>query len=175
MKLHLTFFLFSLGLIFGSFSGFAQFKEATLGVEGLTCSQCTRSVEMSLRRLDFIQDVEMDLENTSAKISFKTKQQIDFFAIAKAVKNAGFSLGYLDALYLPEQAFSQGQTSLKVGNFVYYTIDQQQFLNSPMHFLLLGKNMLSAKSKTRFAVSDKLMEASKNSKGKKIPVYILKD
>ena len=175
MKLRLIYILFSLGLILGDFSAFAQFKEATLGVEGLTCSQCTRSVEMSLRRLDFIQDVDMDLENTRAKISFKPKMQIDFFAIAKAVKNAGFSLGYVEALYLPEQEISQDQASLKAGNFIYYTLDQQRFSNNPMHFLLLGKNMLSAKAKTRFEVSNQLMQASKDSKGKRVPVFILKD
>lgn len=79
-----------------TYSAFSQIREASIGVDGLTCSQCSRSVEMELRKLDFVKDVKMNLENTSAIITFKNSHAaIPFEKIATAVKDAGFSLRYL--------------------------------------------------------------------------------
>lgn len=79
--------------------GFAQFALAEIGVNGLTCSQCSRSVEMSLLKLDFIKDVQMNLENTVGKIIFKKGAEVSLKKIAKAVTDAGFSVGYLKVAY----------------------------------------------------------------------------
>ena len=69
-----------------------------VGVNGLTCSACTRSVEMSLLRLDFVDSVQMCLENTEGLI-FTGKSTMDFNQIAKAVTNAGFSVRFLQAKF----------------------------------------------------------------------------
>ena len=75
----------------------AQFERAEIGVNGLTCSQCSRTVEMSLRKLDFVADVEMNLEHTEGKITFRKNSRPDMDRIAQAVIDAGFSLRYLNA------------------------------------------------------------------------------
>ncbi len=77
---------------------FTQIREVTIGVNGLTCSACTRSVEMQLRKLDFIKDVRMDLESTAGTIYFASGKNIDFENIAAAVKDAGFSVRELIAM-----------------------------------------------------------------------------
>jgi copper chaperone CopZ len=82
----------------------AQFTSAELGVNGLTCSACTRSVEMSLRKLDFVQDVKMDLDNTKGIITFKTGSNISIEKLAKAVVDAGFSVRYLQATFKADSA-----------------------------------------------------------------------
>lgn len=74
-----------------------QTKTATVSISGLTCSQCSRSVEMQLKKLSFIQSIQMDLKATNAKIIIKKGEKTDFIAIAKAVTNAGFSVAGLDA------------------------------------------------------------------------------
>ena len=68
-----------------------------IGVNGLTCSACTRSVEMSLLRLDFIDSVSMSLENTEGLIYSKKLYPVDFNKIAQAVTDAGFSVRFLEA------------------------------------------------------------------------------
>ena len=73
----------------------AGIQWAEIGVDGLTCSLCTRSVEMSLLRLDFVDRVEMDLETTAGKIYFKLNEDVNPYEIAKAIKNAGFSVRFL--------------------------------------------------------------------------------
>ena len=73
----------------------AGLKWAEVGVNGLTCSACTRSVEMSLRRLDFVDRVVMSLETTEGKIYFKNGSTVDLKKIARAVVDAGFSVRFL--------------------------------------------------------------------------------
>lgn len=66
-----------------------------IGVNGLTCSMCTRSVEMSIRRLDFVDTVVMSLEKAEGRIYFESNLPVSFEQIAKAVVNAGFSVRFI--------------------------------------------------------------------------------
>ena len=50
------------------FSASAQFQTVYIGVNGLTCSQCSRTVEMSIRKLDFVGDVQMNLAHTESRM-----------------------------------------------------------------------------------------------------------
>lgn len=77
----------------------AQFTTVRVGVDGLTCSQCSRSVEMRLRKLNFIKDVEMDLVNTRAVLKLKPNVTVGFSQIARAVTDAGFSIRFIDARF----------------------------------------------------------------------------
>lgn len=88
----------------------------TIGVNGLTCSMCTRSVEMSMRKLDFVDSVAMDLANTEGRVYIKQGSLPDFKRIAHAITDAGFSVRFihvnLDVQVLavsPEGCFSIGQ------------------------------------------------------------------
>ena len=74
----------------------AQITGAEIGVNGLTCSQCSRSVEMELRRLSFVADVNMDLDHTTGKILFKKNRPVQLPALSRAVANAGFSTRFLN-------------------------------------------------------------------------------
>ncbi len=78
----------------------AQFTYAEVGINGLTCSQCSRSVELSIRKLPFVKDVEMNLEHTEGKIIFTPNGKVDIASIAQAVKNAGFSVRYMKAGFI---------------------------------------------------------------------------
>jgi copper chaperone CopZ len=69
---------------------------ADVGVNGLTCSMCSRSVEMSIRKLDFVDRVEMNLEHTEGRVYFKPSALINLDQVAKAVVNAGFSVRFLE-------------------------------------------------------------------------------
>ncbi|MFN7911502.1 MAG: heavy-metal-associated domain-containing protein [Bacteroidota bacterium] len=77
---------------------FSQTISFDLGIDGLTCSQCSKSVEMQLKKLDFVKTVEMDLANTRALIRINETSILSPDAIAKAACNAGFSVRYLKLL-----------------------------------------------------------------------------
>lgn len=90
----------------------AQFSFADLGVNGLTCSQCSRSVEMNLLKLDFVHEVKMNLENTAGRIVFKKNVDVELSKIAKAVTDAGFSVGFLKISYVFHDLVVSGILSL---------------------------------------------------------------
>jgi copper chaperone CopZ len=90
-------FVFSLLFSLAAISVHAQFISATIGINGLTCSQCSRSVEMQLRKLPFVKDVKMDLEQTRGTIFFKENKKVNIASIPRAVKDAGFSVRFLKA------------------------------------------------------------------------------
>jgi copper chaperone CopZ len=69
-------------------------KWVDVGVNGLTCSLCTRSVERSISRLDFVDSVVMSLEKTEGRIYLKVGELVDLKKIAKAVVDAGFSVRF---------------------------------------------------------------------------------
>lgn len=108
---------------------FAQVKKFELGVNGLTCSQCSRNVEMSLRKLPFIKDVRMNLEHTEGEIFFKDNADIDVQRMARAVTDAGFSVRYMKGTYaLSGINVSDGSCTTVLGKrFV--------FINTPAHTL----------------------------------------
>ncbi|WP_162903302.1 heavy-metal-associated domain-containing protein [Taibaiella koreensis] len=98
----------------------AQFTQVSLGVNGLTCSQCSRSVEMQLRKLPFVADVTMDLGRTEGLIRFRDKQPVRINAIARAVKDAGFSLRYLEADLDPAMVQLSGKGCFQLNGDAYY-------------------------------------------------------
>jgi copper chaperone CopZ len=100
---------------------FGKVNYVQIGINGLTCSMCSRSVEIALEKLDFIDKVEMDLEKTQAAITFKSGDNINFAKIAKAVKDAGFSVRFLKAYFdqfpqLSDGAFQLGNNTIKLIN-----------------------------------------------------------
>ena len=83
-----------------------------VGINGLTCSQCSRSVEMQLQKLPFLSDIDMDLENTKANLQISNLGKVDLYAIPKAISDAGFSIRSLD-VYFDEAPF-QGKKCVTI-------------------------------------------------------------
>jgi len=153
-----------------SFAAKAQITEVQLGVNGLTCSQCTRNVEMQIRKLDFVKDVQMNLEHTEGKIYFKQHEKVDIDKIAKAVINAGFSVRYLNA----DLVFKNTAVS---SNYCYaYSNDSFQFIKTPNRTLngtvtisFIGREFLTKKELKKW---QPYMKASCTASGKAYYVTI---
>lgn len=111
----LVFFLF-----FYSFRLHAEFKAVFVGINGLTCSQCSKAVEMQLRKLDFVADVQMNLQHTEGKILLVENKKADMEQIARAVINAGFSVRFLEADFLVEDKDSLSHSCLRFRGDSYY-------------------------------------------------------
>lgn len=140
------FALLSLLLLFTSYSR-AQFISAQIGVDGLTCSACTRSVEMSIRKLNFVQDVQMNLEHTEGTISFKSDSIIDIGKLAQAIINAGFSVRYLTAVFKTDTAINVSENyCLEYKDVVYQFISVKPGkLQNNITLTFIGKQFLPAK------------------------------
>jgi copper chaperone CopZ len=124
----------------------AKVTSVQIGIDGLTCSMCSRSVEMAIKKLTFVEEVKMDLKQTQGIITFKTGQNINFKQLAKAVKDAGFSVRFLKATVddLPaakNEAITIGNNIIKLVNTVSEKSD-----NKPTTLVLLGFDYMNKKS-----------------------------
>jgi cation transport ATPase len=59
-------------------------------VIGLTCSMCSFSTQKSLNKLDFIENITPNLEETSYILEVKDDMFVDFNLIQERVEDAGF-------------------------------------------------------------------------------------
>ena len=121
-----------------------QFKSVEMGIDGLTCSMCSRSVEMSLVKLDFINRVVMDLNNNRSEIFFNEGAYVSIDKVAQAVIDAGFSVAYLNA------SFDFKEHPIDTDNCWNYEYEAYQFidvkqpkLKGEMILKFIGKNFLS--------------------------------
>jgi len=122
----------------------AQFQTVYIGVNGLTCSQCSRSVEMSIRKLDFVDNVDMNLEHTEGTITLKKNKKADMDKIAQAVVNAGFSLRYLQADLVVDNSIKQtGQCFSYKGDAYEFTQAPKDPLSGVVKLKFIGKKYLS--------------------------------
>jgi len=96
MKKYFTILIVSL-LIKHSVS--AQFSSVLVSVDGLTCAACSYATQKSILQLDFVKDVQMDLNTHVATITFKEGKKVSVDLIAKKVFDAGFSVGSLYGIF----------------------------------------------------------------------------
>jgi len=135
-------------LIMFAVASHAQILSAKVGINGLTCSQCSRSVEMQLRKLSFVKDVDMDLGQTEGTLQFRKGSDIDFSKIAKAVKDAGFSVRFLST-EIDMQQVAITQDGFKIGNDFYFVPDVQHIPQHKAAFRFLGKMYSSQKESSK--------------------------
>lgn len=64
-------------------------EEVVIGVSGMTCQGCVRSVTSALSGLDGVSAVEVSLEQSQAKVSFDPAST-NPAALREAVEAAGF-------------------------------------------------------------------------------------
>jgi copper chaperone CopZ len=122
----------------------AQFIKADLQVSGLTCSMCSKATEKSLRTLNFIGDIKVDLNKNVFVITFKKDVPVNFDQISKKVQNAGFFVNSLKATFdfdnvkLSDNAFTYGGDTYKIVN------GGDKTLNGPVAVTVVDKGFLSS-------------------------------
>lgn len=136
--------LLSISFVLCTVETFAGFGQVLIGVNGLTCSQCTRNVELRIRRLPFVRDVQMNLEHTNGIITLKDENILDARAIARAVRDAGFSVRFLKAAHtFPDQESGTGPC-FKVRGSHYRLIPGDTVLQGTVLLQFIGADFLPA-------------------------------
>lgn len=146
-------FVFSLLFGLASFTIHAQFTRASLGINGLTCSQCSRSVEMQLRKLSFVKDVIMDLEQTQGTVIFGENKKVNIEAIAKAVRDAGFSVRFVKAdLDLSKINLNAADCFMLDGNS-YTILNLKGKIQGPiLHLQFVGKGYMPGNERKAYTI-----------------------
>ena len=152
-------------VIFFTISAEAQFENVYIGVNGLTCSQCSRTVELSIRKLDFVADVQMNLEHTEGKIILKKNKKADMEKIAQAVVNAGFSVRYLHAdLRVDNSVVTTGPCFSYNGDQYVFSEVPKEPLKGEIKLKFVGKKYMAKNDFKKFA--DHMNDRCGNTEGK---------
>lgn len=124
----------------------AQLISADVGVNGLTCSMCARGTEETLKRLDFIDSIDVDLNTLVAHITFKKNMNAPVEDIVKAVEDAGFSVRNITAIFnFINQKIGKDE-HIDYGNDVLHFVGvQDQTLNGPVTLRFIDKPFVSKK------------------------------
>jgi copper chaperone CopZ len=121
----------------------SAFLTAELQVSGLTCAMCSYATERALRTIDFIEDIEVDLENTSYLISFKENESVDIDEIRKKVENAGFFVNRLVATFLFDELEVSADYHFVFNKQVYHFMDiDESVLKGPTEVVFLDRGFI---------------------------------
>ena len=69
-----------------------KIKKVTLVASGLTCSMCSKAIFKALSKLDFVEEVKVDIEKSMYILAFKTGKKVEIDQIKSAVTDAGFGV-----------------------------------------------------------------------------------
>jgi len=128
------------------FNAHAQLLSADIGVNGLTCSMCARGTEETLRRLDFIDSIDVDLNTLVAHITFKKNMNVPIEDIVKAVDDAGFSVRNINAVFNFNNQKIGKDEHIDYGNDVFHFLGvDNQTLNGPVAIRFIDKPFVSKK------------------------------
>lgn len=165
MKRNIIFLVFTI-LFLSTKPVWGQFSSATIGINGLTCSMCSYSVESAIRPLLFVKSIEMDLNKNVATIFFKEGSKPDFNKLVKKVFEAGFSVRFVVANLNVEKAIQN--ESLLVQDKTYKIINfSQEIPVGEVKLKLLGKGFLP-KSGLKEAIVSLPSSLTKEAKSGKI-------
>lgn len=131
-----------------------QIPEATVGIDGLTCSMCSFAVEQSIRKLEFVDSFHMDLNENVATIIFKKDHFADFELLVEAVLNAGFSVRFLHASCIVENdSISAGMHINYGSNLIHIIEGELSLLNKKIALSFIDKNTISTKKYKKYLES----------------------
>jgi hypothetical protein len=151
-----------------SFQTRAQFVKAIVAVDGFTCSMCALSVDQSIRRLDFVLHLEMDLNNNIAIIYFRQGREVSFRKLADKVYDSGFSVRYIQAELNIVKTELKDYLVYPFGESEYHFLDVGSSLDveGNIEVLFLNKKLISKKEYTRWEkwIKEDIRKNGKNDK-----------
>jgi copper chaperone CopZ len=134
-----TFKIFIAILAFTATAAHAQFIKAELQVNGLTCSLCSKATEKSLRTLDFIGDIKVDLNRNIFLLTFKKEASVNLDQISKKVENAGFFVNNLKATFNFDNVKVLNNYFSYTGNTYHLLNGGNKQLTGPVVFTVVDK------------------------------------
>lgn len=145
-------FLLAAVIMVFSISSFAQIKSANLTASGLTCSMCSKAIYKSLVKVPIIEDVKVDIENSSYLITFKQGAVVSPDVLRKAVENAGFSVASLKVTAKFDKTEIGPDTKLSFQGSTYRFIsNSKQIIEGLKTFAVVDKNYLSSNEHKKYA------------------------
>jgi copper ion binding protein len=73
-------------------SGFGEFTQITIPVEGMTCNSCNTAVEMAVGKLDGVKNVQADFQTKKAVVKYD-ESKVSVNQITEAIDYLGYRAG----------------------------------------------------------------------------------
>lgn len=103
----------------------AQIKMVTIQASGLTCSLCSNAIFKSLKTVDYIDEVKVDIKQSSFNIYFKPSASVDFDQLKSKVEKAGFFVANFDVVLNFDQLIISENTHKEMNGLLFH------FLHTP--------------------------------------------
>lgn len=124
----------------------AQVSKVNLQASGLTCSMCTNAIHKSLKGLDFVSDIQVNIKNSTFELGFKPDKAVDFDKIKAAVEDAGFSVSKFYAVVNFSKAQATNDAHLAAGGHTFHFLNiKSTVLEGNKTVRLLDKGFVSSK------------------------------
>lgn len=124
----------------------AQYVKVEVGIDGFTCSMCGMSVEKSIRRLSFVADVQMDLNGSTATITFRKDRAISVQKIADEVYRSGFSVRSIRADYIFPDTIVRDFSTFPAGDEEFHFLGiGETSIGGVVTIVFLNKKLISKK------------------------------
>ncbi len=147
----------------------AQFVSAEVAIDGFTCSMCALGVEKSILQLDFVAEMKMDLNTSTAKISFRKNKPVSIHKIADKILDAGFSVRYINAEFNFPKISIDNYSIFNDGDNEFHFMDvNPDTITGPITLVLLNQKLSSKKTYTRW---QRWIKEDSKRNGKKEKVY----
>lgn len=150
-------FLTAFAVLFISFNASAQFKTAKLQASGLTCSMCSKAVYTALSKVASVETITSDIKTSTYSLTFKKGVKVDFDALQKAVKGAGFNVAALTvtANFSSTAIKNDAHTSLS-GNNLHFINVTPQTISGDVSFKVVDKNFVTSKEFKKYNTYTKM-------------------
>ncbi len=148
-----TIFFFIAAVI--TFSAQAQVSKVTIQASGLTCSMCSNSINKSLKTIDFVQNVNPNVQTASFEITFKQGSAVDFDKLKKKVEDAGFTVASFTATVNFNNIQLKENQPVKIGDKTFYILNaKDQSLSGNKQLRIVDKGFVSAKESKKIWLSN---------------------
>lgn len=155
----------------------AQFTTAEIQINGLVSSSSSLAAYKALKSLDFIDSATIDLNTTTAFITFDTTKKANFKLIAEKITDAGFSIGKCSGTCLVNTILVSDSNCMEYKGDLYKALKlNSKLLNGKQLFIFIGKTYMSKKEFAKWKLehpNEELCEASAEFSGDKYMITVL--
>lgn len=107
---------------------------------------CSYGVEKSLRKLGFVDEVEMDLNSNTALVTFHSEESISLYSLSDQVRNAGFSVRSIEVKAQLGEIAVENKSEILLGSSLcrFVGIEKSE-LSGDVDLKLVGKDFMGKK------------------------------
>lgn len=146
MKILILFISLLAANIFSGATHAQSVKKASLQASGLTCSMCSNAINKALQKIEYIETVKANIQNSSFDITFKPGAKVNFDDLKKKVEGAGFSVASLSASVYFDNAVVKNDAHITVDGMALHFLNiKEQVLSGTRDVKIIDKGFVSAK------------------------------